>query len=462
MANSTSPVPQVAEGTGAVRQVNELNDAASQTMIGGRNARGITTPLQWAYLGGRINGINVANGTVTLTASTTNYIVMKKSDGVVSTSTATTNWDNSSDYWRLYSVVTGSASVTSYADERSSVAGLFGLAGSGTAAGSTTQVQYNSSGGLAGSASFTWDNANSRVNTVNITTTGLILTAASAVGGAGFRLPHGAAPTAPTNGDIWTDTTGLYARINGATVGPYATSAGSLTNPMTTIGDIIIGGAAGAPARLAAGAAGTFLGSNGAGVAPSYQTPGVTPGNLTLSDYSWVNQLAATATETASRLTITGGTVASDSWNILKKSLTLTAGQTLKITAFGEGKGAASPANQGMGLVLRESGTGKFVVLMWQPNASSAGGAFVWTSPTIFGSTVIAFPLFTPKISPKVFTARYTGTQWYFAWSLDDIFYTEFGPYTIASFTPNEVGFGVNSVSSTSAAMLYAARLEVI
>jgi hypothetical protein len=35
-----------------------------------------------------------------------------------------------------------------------------------------------------------------------------------------IRLPHGAAPTSPTNGDMWTTTAGLYVRINGATVGP--------------------------------------------------------------------------------------------------------------------------------------------------------------------------------------------------------------------------------------------------
>jgi hypothetical protein len=56
----------------------------------------------------------------------------------------------------------------------------------------------------------------------SFTATGLVLTAASAAGGAGLRLPHGAAPTSPANGDVWTTTAGLYARINGATVGPYA------------------------------------------------------------------------------------------------------------------------------------------------------------------------------------------------------------------------------------------------
>lgn len=37
-----------------------------------------------------------------------------------------------------------------------------------------------------------------------------------------LRLAHGAAPSAPVNGDMWTTTAGLYVRINGATVGPLS------------------------------------------------------------------------------------------------------------------------------------------------------------------------------------------------------------------------------------------------
>jgi len=70
------------------------------------------------------------------------------------------------------------------------------------------------------------------VTGAGITAGALVLTLASAVGGAGFRLPPGAAPTSPVNGDLWTTTAGLFARINGSTVGPYgagATPAGSDT-----------------------------------------------------------------------------------------------------------------------------------------------------------------------------------------------------------------------------------------
>lgn len=49
---------------------------------------------------------------------------------------------------------------------------------------------------------------------------GLVTTVASATGGSGLRLPHGAAPSAPVDGDMWTTSAGLFVRINGVTVGP--------------------------------------------------------------------------------------------------------------------------------------------------------------------------------------------------------------------------------------------------
>ena len=50
----------------------------------------------------------------------------------------------------------------------------------------------------------------------------LLRTVASVAGTAGLRVPHGAAPTSPVDGDMWTTTAGLYVRINGGTVGPLA------------------------------------------------------------------------------------------------------------------------------------------------------------------------------------------------------------------------------------------------
>ena len=107
--------------------------------------------------------------------------------------------------------------------------------GGGSPGGSDTQVQFNDGGAFGGDAGLVYNKTTDTLTTVNLlsttnTLTGLLLTAASASGSAGFRLPHGAAPSSPTNGDVWTTTTGMFARINGATVGPFSAGGGSLTN----------------------------------------------------------------------------------------------------------------------------------------------------------------------------------------------------------------------------------------
>ncbi len=46
---------------------------------------------------------------------------------------------------------------------------------------------------------------------------GILLSAPSEAAFAGFRVPHGTAPSSPVNGDIWTTTAGFFIRINGVT-----------------------------------------------------------------------------------------------------------------------------------------------------------------------------------------------------------------------------------------------------
>lgn len=83
-----------------------------------------------------------------------------------------------------------------------------------------------------------------------------------------------------TKGDIQTFST-LPIRLAVGTDGQVLTAnsanasglgwSTTLTNPMTTAGDIIVGGIAGAPARLGIGAANTVLGVNNAGTAQEYK-----------------------------------------------------------------------------------------------------------------------------------------------------------------------------------------------
>jgi hypothetical protein len=44
--------------------------------------------------------------------------------------------------------------------------------------------------------------------------------AAATTAAATLNVPHGTAPTSPTDGDVWTTTAGVYVRINGSTIGP--------------------------------------------------------------------------------------------------------------------------------------------------------------------------------------------------------------------------------------------------
>ncbi|MFA5973736.1 MAG: hypothetical protein WC780_15400 [Lentimicrobiaceae bacterium] len=129
------------------------------------------------------------------------------------------------------------------------------------------------------------------------TLTGKLNTVASSATTAGLTLPHGAAPTTPVNGDLWSTTTGVFARINGGTVGPFGIGTGNgtvtsitATAPLTG-GAITTTGSIGIP--VATGSADGYL-SSGNWTTFNNKEPAVTKGNLTEA--------------TSFVLTITGGT----------------------------------------------------------------------------------------------------------------------------------------------------------
>jgi hypothetical protein len=76
------------------------------------------------------------------------------------------------------------------------------------------------------------------------TFTGLVTTLAPTTATAGLNIPHGVAPTSPVNGDVWTTTSGVFARINAGTqqlmsLGNTQTVSGSITfsNASQTLGN---------------------------------------------------------------------------------------------------------------------------------------------------------------------------------------------------------------------------------
>ena len=117
MGNSTPNLDTISSSQ-ASKEVtaNALFDAVSQTGIFGRKAS--TTALTWHYYGGRFRASagtysTIANGTLALSASTTNYIEVTV-DGVVSSNTTAFT----AGRIPLYTVVTLVSTIDSYTDQR--------------------------------------------------------------------------------------------------------------------------------------------------------------------------------------------------------------------------------------------------------------------------------------------------------------------------------------------------------
>ena len=148
MADSTTPLDLILSDQ-AQKEVtaNAALNAASPAMLYARRAT-TTAGMTWGYYGGRWNGAVIDNGLLALTPSATNYIVALRSSGAVSVSTDTTNWNNTTDYLRLYVVVTSSTAATSWQDHRQ----CYGATGSGGgattfAALTDTPASYTGEGG---------------------------------------------------------------------------------------------------------------------------------------------------------------------------------------------------------------------------------------------------------------------------------------------------------------------------
>lgn len=94
-----------------------------------------TTALTWGYYGGRWGGFSVVDGTLSLTNSATNYIVVAIATGVISVSTSNTNWNNATDYVRVYQLTTSGGVVTAVQDHRAGPGGIFGGGGGGGGGG---------------------------------------------------------------------------------------------------------------------------------------------------------------------------------------------------------------------------------------------------------------------------------------------------------------------------------------
>jgi len=158
---------------------------------------------------------------------------------------------------------------------------------------------------------------NGKINTI----------ASSAAGGAGLNLPHGTAPTTPVNGDIWTTTTSLQWRRNGATA---TVANSSLANTFT------------AGQKQTVSHSATNAGLNIGPVAGD-------PSTLVNGDV-WVN---STSNDLKVRLNGVSETVAEQSWVTAQSYLTTSLASANYLSKAGNLSGlsnlSASRANIGLG-----------------------------------------------------------------------------------------------------------------
>jgi hypothetical protein len=109
-------------------------------------------------------------------------------------------------------------------------------------------VRFLASGSVAGivRGDGVWNIHNSLILDDDLSVSGqttfanTLSTRTSDTSAASLNLPHGVAPSGPNDGDIWTTAAGLYARINGSTVGPFGTGgSGSMSWSTPVDADII-------------------------------------------------------------------------------------------------------------------------------------------------------------------------------------------------------------------------------
>lgn len=171
--------------------------------------------------------------------------------------------------------------------------------------------------------------------------------------------------TQGTSGECWVSTD-----VNGS--GNWDTCPGGMTNPMTTGGDLIYGGASGTPTRLANGSAAQYLQSAGGTSAPVWDTLTLNDiGNAT-SSKAWSNG-QFTTTITSSNNTTALFTI--DSFSAAQTGASM--GVTSTSTSGGTGLSinAAGTSGSNIGLHVQQSVTAQTTGhAIRAQGVSSAGG----------------------------------------------------------------------------------------
>lgn len=219
----------------------------------------------------------------------------------------------------------------------------------------------------------------------NPITAGLLQTAATATSGAGVNLSPGTAPTSPNNGDLWITASGLFAQINGSTVGPFGTGGGSGCTVSGGLNHQILtnNGSGGCSSNTAALANAGALSLGSSGVAGSIALGNATSGTITVQP-----QTGALGTVTLSLPAITDTLVSLTATQTLtNKTLT-----SPTLTAPALGTPTALVLTNATGLSLATGVTGNLPVANLNGGTGASGTTFwrgdgTWATPSGGGGT---------------------------------------------------------------------------
>lgn len=141
--------------------VNRMGETLEHQAVYGLK-HSTTTGLSWGYYGGRWGGIAVTDDVLTLTDASANYIVVEIATGDISVSTASTNWDDDTNFVRVYKVTAAGGVVTAVEDHRAGPGGVHGGAGGGGAGGALDDLSDVNAGSPSDGQVLTWDAASSK------------------------------------------------------------------------------------------------------------------------------------------------------------------------------------------------------------------------------------------------------------------------------------------------------------
>jgi hypothetical protein len=228
MANSTTNLPTILQSQGSKEvTANQIFDAASPSTAFGRNGPGCVA-LTWAYLGGIVNISGtptvIANGTVTLTNTATNYIYHNSSGVVSVTTSAPGGWPGplSGSLIADYDVTVAGGFVTSYNDWRTAQ-------GAGVAGGPGTTGPTGATGSATGGTGKTGNTGNTG-STGSTGPTGSSGPTGSATGNTGSTGPTGAVGNTGGTGN-----TGSTGAVGGTGATGQTANTGS-TGPTGAVG----------------------------------------------------------------------------------------------------------------------------------------------------------------------------------------------------------------------------------